>query len=127
MLDDDTYALATGKNHAVLVTILPDGHPQAHVMWVDAEADHILINTELHRRKYQNVSSDPRVTVTIIDADDPQHYAEVRGKVVKVVRGREARQHVDTLSQKYTGELFTSPIKSERVLLKIAPEHIWNH
>ncbi len=41
-----------------------------HVMWVDADDEHVLINTERHRQKFKNVSNDPRVAVTVIDAAD---------------------------------------------------------
>ena len=59
-----------------------------HVMWVDADDEHVLINAEVHRAKFKAVERDPRVTVTIIDRDDPYVYAEVRGHVVETVRGR---------------------------------------
>jgi PPOX class probable F420-dependent enzyme len=94
-----------------------------HVMWVDADDDHLLINTELHRQKVKNVSRDPRVTVTVMDAANPYHYAEVRGKVVEIVKGPEARDHIDKLSLKYTGQPYDpKAIQSERVILRIAPQ-----
>ena len=40
-------------------------------MWVDADRQHLLINTEMHRQKYRNVERDPRVTVMIWDNEDP--------------------------------------------------------
>src|SRR5580698_6410182 len=103
MLNDEIKALAKAKNVAVLTTLMPDGQPQSQVMWVDADDDHVLINTEVHRQKFRNVERDPRVTVTIIDAETAYHYAEVRGRVVETVRGPEARAHIDELSQKYMG------------------------
>jgi PPOX class probable F420-dependent enzyme len=122
MLNDEIKALAKAKNVAVLTTLMPDGQPQSQVMWVDADDDHILINTEIHRQKFKNVERDPRVTVAVFDAANPYHYAEVRGRVVEVVRGDAARANIDELSQKYTGGPYANPIQSERVLLKIAPD-----
>jgi hypothetical protein len=47
----------------------------------------------------------------------------VRGRVVETVTGPEAREHIDTLSMKYRGRLYDpGAIRSERVILKIAPE-----
>ena len=103
-------------------TLLPGGQPMTHVMWVDADDDYVLINTEVHRQKYKNMHRDPRVTVTVFDATNPYHYAEVRGRVVEEVRGEPARAHIDKLSQKYMGGPYGAPIGSERVMLKIAPE-----
>jgi PPOX class probable F420-dependent enzyme len=122
MLDDKVRELATGKNFAALTTLLPSGQPQTQIMWVDADEDHVLINTEVHRQKFKNVSRDPRVTVTIFAAENPYSYAEVRGRVVETVRGAKARAHIDRLSEKYTGGPYANQIQSERVLLRIAPE-----
>jgi hypothetical protein len=36
--------------------ILRSGRPMTHVMWVDADEDHILINTEAHRAKFRRSS-----------------------------------------------------------------------
>jgi len=123
MLDDRIKSLARGKNFAALTTILPGGQPMTHVMWVDADEDHLLINTEPHRRKFKNVNLDSRVTVTVIDSTNPYHYGEVRGRVVEVVKGKEARDHIDQLSYKYLGKPYDpDAITSERVILRIAPD-----
>jgi PPOX class probable F420-dependent enzyme len=122
MLSPKTKELATGRNFAVLTTLRPDGHPAAQVMWVDADDDCILINTEKHRRKFRNVQRDPRVTVTLIDAQDPYHYVEVRGVVEEIVDGPAAREHIDRLAQRYFGRPYDgSTIESERVILRIRP------
>ena len=34
---------------AVLTTLFPDGRPHSHMMWVDADADCLLVNTETDR------------------------------------------------------------------------------
>ena len=116
-----TLELACGQNFAALTTLLSNGHPQTQVMWVDADDQHLLINTEVHRQKFRNVERDPRVTLTIWDKEDPYRFVEVRGEVVEKVRGPEARNHIDELSQKYKGEPYRSRIRSERVILRIAP------
>jgi PPOX class probable F420-dependent enzyme len=113
--------LASEQNFAALTTLLPDGHPQTQVMWVDANEQHLLVNTEVHRQKFRNVERDPRVTVTIWDMDDPYRFVEVRGEVVEKVKGQEAREHIDELSQKYRGKPYQTQIQSERVVLRITP------
>ncbi len=122
MLEDEVVRLAQGKNFAAFTTMLPSGMPMTHVMWVDASKDYVLLNTEVHRRKYRNVVANPLVTVTVMDGANPYHYVEVRGRVVEEVRGPEARSHIDELSEKYTGEPYGPEIQSERVILKIGPE-----
>ena len=113
--------LARGQNFAALTTLLPGGHPQTQVMWVDANDQHLLINTEVHRQKFRNVERDPRVTVTIWDKENPYRFVEVRGEVVEKVKGTVARKHIDGLSHKYRGRPYQAPIRSERVVLRIAP------
>jgi len=122
MINDAVRALAQGKNFAALTTLMPDGQPQTHVMWVHCDDGHILINTEVHRRKYKNVEVDPRVTVAIWDAANPYLFAEVRGRVVETIRGDEALASINALSQKYLDKDYQPEIESERVILKIAPE-----
>jgi PPOX class probable F420-dependent enzyme len=124
-LDEDVRTLATGRNFAALTTLFEDGAPQTQVMWVDADDTHILINTEVHRQKFANVERDPRVSVLIIAHDDPYRYAEVRGRVVEVVRGQEARDHIDACSRRYFGKDYPAHnISSERVILRIEPERV---
>jgi PPOX class probable F420-dependent enzyme len=113
--------LASRDNFAALTTLMPDGHPQTQVMWIDADGDHLLINTEVHRQKFKNVERDPRVTITIWDKEDPYSFVEVRGEVVGNTKGSEAREHIDELSYKYHGRSYGTQIRSERVVLRIAP------
>ncbi len=122
MLHEKTRRLAAGPNFAVLATLLPDGAIQSHVMWVDCDEEHLYLNTEVHRRKFANLRSDPRVTVTILDRNDPYSFVEVRGRVVGTVLGPEARAHIDKLSMKYLGRPYSSRIQSERVILEIAAD-----
>lgn len=122
MIYPDVKALAKAKNFAAFTTLLPGGQPMTHVMWVDADDEHILINSELGRQKILNVTKDPRVTVTIIDSASPYRYAEVRGIVVEQVTGPRARAHIDELSEKYVGKPYDpNAIKTERVMLLIDP------
>ena len=120
-LDPSVLELARGQNFAALTTLLPSGHPQTQVMWVDADGRHLLINTEVHRQKFRNVEHDPRVTLMIWDNGDPYRFVEVRGEVVEKVKGPEARKHIDELSHKYRGRPYRTTIRSERVILRIAP------
>lgn len=122
MLSAEIHALATSGAFATLSTLLPDGRPAAQVMWVDADRDHVLINTEIHRRKFRSVSEDPRVVVCMWERDNPYNYLEVRGEVVEIVRGASARTHADTLAQRYFGRPYDpAQIASERAILKILP------
>ncbi|HEV3472679.1 MAG TPA: PPOX class F420-dependent oxidoreductase [Actinomycetota bacterium] len=121
MIEEGVKRLVKGPNFGTITTLMPDGSPATHVMWIDADDEHVLINTETGRAKFRNVQRDPRVSVTIWNEDDPYDYVEVRGVVEDVVTGPEARAHIDHLSEKYTGGPYKNAIQTERVILKIRP------
>ena len=121
-LDPTIHQLAQGKNFAALTVHLPSGAAATQIMWIDADDDHVIFNTEVHRAKFRAIEADPRVTVAIWDAANPYHYGEVRGRVARIERGADARSHIDELSRKYTGGDYANPITSERVKVFVEPE-----
>jgi PPOX class probable F420-dependent enzyme len=124
-LDDYTAQLAKGTNLATVVTLMPDGQPQALLTWVDHDGEHILVNTEPVRQRARNVRRDPRITVLIHSSENAWDWAEVRGRVVETVGGDRARAHIDELSRRYTGEDYGRTIGPDgRIILVIEPEKI---
>ena len=121
-LDDKTVQLASEPNFAVLTTSMPDGTAQSHVMWVDTDGDNILINTDPKRQKARNVERSPKVTVTVIDRENPYTFAEVRGTVVETLGGQKALDHIDELSRKYTGHDYANPVPNGRLIVVIKPD-----
>jgi hypothetical protein len=90
-------------------------------MWVDADDEHVLVNTEVHRAKYKAISANPNVTIAVWSSASPYSYGEVRGTVTGEIRGPQARAHIDSLSQKYLDTDYGGEIESERVILQITP------
>ena len=124
-LDQDVVRLAQGPHLATIVTLMPNGQPQAQLRWIDSDGESLLVNTEPQRQAARNVSRDPRITVLIHSCDDAYDWAEVRGVVEEAITGAEARAHIDKLSRKYTGSDYQPPIGPEgRVLLRIRPERV---
>jgi PPOX class probable F420-dependent enzyme len=122
MLTPREQELFRAPNFAVLATLMDDGQPAVQVMWVDNDQECVIINTEKHRKKYQNVLRDPRVTVTVWEKDNPYSYAELRGVVEEIVDGPPAREHIDAQSERYFGRPYKAEtIVSERVILRIRP------
>jgi len=118
-----TEELASGRNFASVSTLLPSGRIQTQVLWVGIKDGSLVINTETHRKRFENIEKDARITVLIRDEQDPYRYAEVRGQVERTTTGDEARKHIDELAQRYTGGDYPpDAIKSERVILWITPE-----
>jgi PPOX class probable F420-dependent enzyme len=73
-LDADAVRLAKGRNLATVVTLMPDGQPQALLTWIDSDGENLLVNTEPQRQKSRNIRRDPRVTV-LLHSEQDQHAA----------------------------------------------------
>jgi PPOX class probable F420-dependent enzyme len=119
--------------HGVLVTMMPDGQPQASVVWVDYDGEHVLLNTTLERQKGRNMRSNPRVTFLVVDPENTSRWIEIRGRVVEITSAG-AVSHADRLTQRYShggklhfyGDVYppSQQQKETRVLVKIAPTHV---
>ena len=84
-----------GKNFGFLGTVNKDGSPQVTPTWIDIiekeeneenEDGHeeiILINTAMDRLKQKNVSRDPRVSISMVDEDNPYSMVTIKGRVVE--------------------------------------------
>jgi len=81
-LSGATIRLLDGRNYAVLATLNADGSPQTSAMWVGRDGNDLLMSTVQGRVKYRNMLRDPRVSVTVHDAADPENYVELRGRAM---------------------------------------------
>jgi PPOX class probable F420-dependent enzyme len=114
---------------SAVVTVMPDGQPQATPVWFDYVDGYFRFNTAEGRQKAKNLARDSRVTFLIIDPQNSFHWMEVRGRVEEVVREAdgmpEAREHINTLSKKYTGSaVYGGPASEGRIMYKITAEKI---
>ena len=119
-LSDAVRGLFEGENYAHVATVLPDGAPHSVPVWTGMVGDRIAFFTQPTSRKARNLDRDPRVAISIMDAGNPYHMAQVRGRVAEVVEGDEALAIMDRLARQYTGEDF--PMRSGVAFL-IEPEH----
>ncbi|MEU0743692.1 TIGR03618 family F420-dependent PPOX class oxidoreductase [Streptomyces sp. NPDC006134] len=124
MLDDDVRVLATARTLGVFTTLMPDGRPQTSLVWPHADEEHLLVGTHTARQKYRNVMADPRVNLLLLDSADSRRYIEVRARVVGVERGEAALRLARTTFGKWTGSERVRRAEGERVLLRLAAEHI---
>ena len=108
-----------------LGTIMPDGSPQVTPVWVDYDGKHVRFNSAQGRVKDKNVRRDPRVSLAIVDPENPYRYLGIRGRVVEITQ-KGADEHINSLSQKYLSKP-VHPYRQPgevRVLYKIAPERV---
>ena len=113
---------------AYLGAVTPEGIPHVTPVWIDydTDANRILVNTERGRRKEQYVQQNPNVGVGMTDPDDRYRALSVLGQVDEITEDS-AREHIDELSRRYTGEEYQPEIQTSRVLLKIRPDEVIPH
>ncbi len=119
--------LLKGKNIAFLATLMPDKSPQVTPVWIDTDGTRVLINTATNRIKYKNITRDPRVAVSVVDASNPYNMVSIRGIVEDIIRGKEADDHIDALAKRYLG-VDRYPFRredEERVIIRIKPKSIF--
>jgi len=119
--------LLDAANFAVLATINPDGSPQTSVVWIGRDGDDLVISTAAGRRKERNIRRDPRVSLSVIDRDDPERYAEIRG--LATVSEDAGRELAAALGEKYDGPgggqpFLDLPPEVVRVVVRITPAHV---
>jgi PPOX class probable F420-dependent enzyme len=125
VIPDKYLDLFKKKAFANLATLMPDGRPQVTPVWVDYDGRQVIVNTAVGRQKDKNLKRDGRVSMSIIDPDNPYRYLEVRGRVSeRTTSGADA--HIDKMAKKYLDKdqyPFRQP-GEERVIFKITPEHV---
>ena len=116
--------ILASKSFAHIATIGPHQEPQSNPVWFDWDGTYVKVSQTKTRQKYHNVQRDPHVAISITDPNNPYHYLEVRGKVVRIDEDTN-NQFINALSKKYMG-LDTYPYHQpgdERIVLYIQPEH----
>lgn len=124
-------ALLTEPVYVNLITLMPDGQPQATVVWCDYDGTHVLVNTSRGRQKEKNMRKRPKATILAVDPKNPYRYLEVRGQVEEITE-EGALAHIDKLAQlylnksKYFGDVAPAEQKNQetRVICKIKPTKV---
>ena len=128
VLTEPILKIIKDKNFAFLGTVMKDGRPQVSPVWIDIEDNDniILINTAQGRIKHKNISRDPRVSLSVIDRNNPYSMVSIQGTVIEQTTIG-ADQHIDKLEKKYLNiERCPSHSPSiKRVICKIKPEKVY--
>lgn len=101
-LPDDVLTLLRQPSTCYVATINPDGSPQLTQTWVDTDGELVVVNTVEGFVKLRNMQRDPRVAVAVDDPANRTRYRQIQGRVVEATTEGGA-EHIEALSQKYTG------------------------
>ena len=135
MLTEPIVKFFRGKNFGFLGTVNKDGSPQVTPTWIDiiekeenevGREEIILINTAMDRLKQKNVSRDPRVSISMVDEDNPYSMVTIKGRVVEQTT-EGADEHIDKLAKRYlNADRYPAHSPSvKRIILKVKPEKIF--
>ncbi len=111
-------------NVAVVAALRPDGTPHQTVTWIDYDGEHVLVNLNTFRTKLRYLEADPRVSVLVLDRDDPLQRIRIDGRVVEITK-EGAYEHIVRQAGVYLGrESYELAPGEERVLVRIEPERV---
>jgi PPOX class probable F420-dependent enzyme len=122
-LTDAQVALMRAANFAAVATLKENGRPQTSIVWIDTDGEHAIFNTRIDRAKWHHLRRDPRVSVSVIDRQDPYRYIEIEGIAELELDG--ANDHINELSRKYRGIDFHTP--EDRVIVKVTPQRVYGY
>ena len=122
-LTERQLGLLKGRNFAVVATVGERGRPQTSVVWIDTDGENVVFNTTNARAKGRNLRSNPEVSVSVWENDDPYSYFEVQGRAELSEEG--AAEHINELSHRYEGKDFSSPV--DRVIVRVRPDRVLDH
>jgi PPOX class probable F420-dependent enzyme len=125
-LSDKVLKLFTDPNYLFVGTVDADGSPQFTPVWTDVEDGRIRFNTVVGNVKDRNLRRDNRVGLSITARDNPWEKADIRGRAVDFIEGKEADDHLDDLSEKYIGQRpypWRRPT-DPRVIVVVEPERV---
>jgi PPOX class probable F420-dependent enzyme len=115
-------------NFVAVATIGGDGTPDVKVVWADVDDGHVVLNSAEGRRWPENLRRDPRVTVTVVNHENPYEYATIRGRLAEDTH-EGADENIDALAKKYLGKdeyPFRQP-GEQRVMFRIEPQRVVHH
>lgn len=123
-LTDAQRAFLESPFVGVVTDLRPDGSPHSTVVWVDVDEHGVSFNTAYGRAKPTYIARDGRVSLTVIDPQDPYRWLSVSGTATLVDGG--ADDQIDRLAKKYIGAdsyPFRRP-GERRVTVRIAVEKL---
>lgn len=93
------------------------------MVWIDRDGDTVLFSTTAGRRKGRNLARDPRISLTVIDAQNPYHCVDIRGTAELIDDPDKSLPR--RLSHKYLGEdPPAEPDNVARLIIRVAPQKV---
>jgi len=125
ILPEKLKQLVDDQNFAHFGVCTREG-PHVTAVWIDREGDRLRINTAYGRKKLRAVERDPRVSISIVDQEDPETGATIFGRVVDIEEDFD-RKHANLLAWKYNGTEFLGTPDQMRAIITIEVDRVVTH
>ena len=102
-LPQELKAAIDGNAFCAMATHLNTHEIQNHLMWIDYLDNNLIINTEKGRQKTYNIRDNYNISLVIFEPHAMYSSWEIRGIVEEVIDNESANNHIDKVSNRYTG------------------------
>ena len=102
-LPQELKAAIDGNAFCAMATHLNTHEIQNHLMWIDYLDNNLIINTEKGRQKTYNIRDNNNISLVVFEPHAMYSSWEIRGIVEEVIDNESANNHIDKVSNRYTG------------------------
>lgn len=103
-LPAEAVELLRKPNPSVITTVRADGQPVSTATWYLWEDDgRVLFNLDHGRKRLEHIRNDPRVTLTVLDADGWYTHVSLIGRITEI-KDDPGLADIDRIATHYTGK-----------------------
>ncbi|GAA2254599.1 MULTISPECIES: PPOX class F420-dependent oxidoreductase [Streptomyces] len=102
-LPPEAEALLGRPNPCVMATLRSDGAPVSAATWYAWQDGRVLVNLDEGRVRLKHLRRDPRVTLTVLDADNWYTHVTLVGRVTEMYDDEDLAD-IDLLARRYIGK-----------------------
>jgi PPOX class probable F420-dependent enzyme len=113
VLPDSIRRFLDATRFAMIATIDPDGSPRQAVLWYRLDDDEIVLNSAVGRRWPANLQRDPRISISVTDADDGYRWVGLTGTAHVITNQATAQADIAEMARRYHAH---EPDEAERLI-----------
>lgn len=111
-------------NVAVVAALREDGTAHQTVVWIDWDGEHVLLNLNTFRAKLDHLQRDPRVSILVLDRDDPFRWLGLEGVVAEITPDGAYEHIVRQAGVYFNRHSYELQPGEQRILVRIALEQV---
>jgi PPOX class probable F420-dependent enzyme len=126
-LPSELDAFLRRPNPSVIGSLQADGAPHTAATWYLWQDGRVEVNMAASRKRLNHLRNDPRVSLTVTDAEDWYRHVTLRGRVVALADDTDL-QGIDRLSRHYTSAPYSRRDEPRvQAVIEIDWWHAWVH